>query len=97
MNEEANKTDKLSQNDLDRFAKLLDDRLVPINNKMATKDDLKKLEETMATKQHLDETVETIMEGINTVIEKLATKERVDKLEVWAHKVSEKVGVKLDI
>lgn len=91
-----NNQNALSQNDLDKIAGLMDDRF----GAMASKDDLKPLatkEDLKDLKNYINDGVETIMQGIDNIAEKLAEKERVDKLEKWAQEVGEKVGVKLKI
>ena len=104
MKTKQNKTDVLSDGDIEKIGNLLDNafdgRLKPINEKidgivevMATKDDLNNLETSL--KVYVYEGVETIMEGMDKLSEQLAEKERVDRLENWKKKIAEKVGVKL--
>lgn len=89
----GNKTDSLTSNVIDKIADLLDDRLIPISTKMATKEfvkeeisgvkgEMKNLETSL--KQYIDEGVETIMKGIDGITERLAEKEKVERLERWA-------------
>jgi len=98
MSATFSKIDSLSQNDIDKIAGLLDktftDRLAPL----ATKDDLKETEDRIKVelKDYIHEGVETVMEGIDNITEKLADKDRVDRLERWIEKIGEKVGIKSD-
>jgi len=95
MEKTTNKTDSLSDRDIDKIAGLLDktftDRLAPL----ATKVDLQQTEQKL--KDYIDEGIETVMEGIDNISKQLAEKERVDEIEKWAREVGEKVGVKLRI
>ncbi len=70
-----NKTQSLTNTDLDKIADLLDNRLAP----MATKDDLRESEGRIKSelKEYIHEGIETVMEGIERITEQLAEKERV--------------------
>ncbi len=94
-----NKTDSLTPNDLDKIAGLLDNRLAPLATKEFVKEEITASENRVKTelKSYIDEGVETIMEGIDNISKQLAEKERVDRLEKWAHEAGEKIGVKLEI
>lgn len=60
---------------------------------MATKQDLQELKAEL--KQYTHEGVETIMAELDRIEEKLAEKEEVGKLKIWAAKVGQKIGVAL--
>ncbi|MEK9180761.1 MAG: hypothetical protein AAB871_00830 [Patescibacteria group bacterium] len=75
-----NKTQSLTNTDLDKIADLLDNRLSPMATKedikeMATKGDLKEMETGL--KDYIHQGIETVMEGIERITEQLAEKERV--------------------
>lgn len=55
-----------------------------IQNRMTTKEELK---------QYTQEGIETIMAELEKIEDKLVEKEEIDKLKIWAAKVSQKVGV----
>ena len=76
------KMDSLTDNDIDKIANLLDNRLTPLATKDFVKDEPKKTEERMKTnlKDYIHQGVETIMEGIDNITKQLAEKEKVDKL-----------------
>lgn len=86
------KTLSLTEGDFGRIADLLhgtlDTRLAPLT----TKKDLENLKAEL--KQYNHEGVETIMAELDRIEEKLTEKEEVEKLKLWAAKVSEKIGVK---
>ena len=95
-----NKKISLSEGDLSRIADLLhgtlDTRFANVSTKkdlekLATKEDLQALK--IELKQYTHEGVETIMAELDRIEEKLAEKEEVEKLKIWATKVSQKVGV----
>ena len=102
-----NKTDSLSNNDLDKIANLLDSRLAPLHKRqddfatkldlMATKQDLK--QEIAASEQrmkaYIHEGIETVMDGMDKLSEDFVEKKRVDKIEGWTKQIARKVGVKL--
>lgn len=85
------KTSHLSDKDLDKIGDLLDSRLAPL----ASKQDLIKSEKRL--KEYIHEGVETIMDGMDTMTETFAEKEKVGKLEVGLKTVATKVGVKLNL
>lgn len=104
----TNKTDALSDGDIERIGNLLDNafdgRLRPIDKRLGV------IEATMVTKQDLKDEingvevrlksyihdgVETIMDGMDKLSEQLAEKERVDRLEQWTREIAKKVGVNL--
>lgn len=95
-----NKTNALSDGDIEKIGNLLDNafdnRLAPIDKKivdiqktMATKVDLKNEISASETrmKAYIHEGVETIMEGMDKLSEQLAEKQRVDRLESWMYPV----------
>jgi len=66
---------------------------------MATKQDLLASKEDLETlkidvKDYIHQGVETVMAGMDSLEEKLAEKDKVDKLSHWAIKVGHKVGIK---
>ena len=79
---------------LDKQAAVLASKedLKDLESRMATKDDLKDLEASL--NQRMDEGFEALMEGIGSAAEKLADKEKFEKLMEWAREVGEEVGVK---
>ena len=97
------KTDKLSDKDIDKIAELLDNRLIPLSNKMATQDGVEEAIQNSETriknelKGYIDEGVETIMGGVDNIAKQLTEKEKFDRLAKWAREVSKKVGVRIDI
>lgn len=97
------KTDSLTVNDIDKIADLLDNRLAPLATKelveekvekLATKEDLKQTEQRL--KDYMHEGVETVMDGIDNITERLAEKEKVERPERWARMAGEKIGIKLE-
>ncbi|OGE76045.1 MAG: hypothetical protein A3C85_01845 [Candidatus Doudnabacteria bacterium RIFCSPHIGHO2_02_FULL_48_21] len=98
----AGKIDKLSDNDIDKIANLLDDRLALLATKEFVREEIGGVRSEMKTlennlKTYIDEGIETVMEGIDNLSKQLAEKERVDKIAKWAKEVGEKVGVRIDI
>lgn len=96
------KTSHLSDKDLDKIGNLLDDRLAPLAAKqdlMVTKQDLQDEIKGVETrlKAYIHEGVETIMDGIDTMSDKFAEKEKVQKLETGLKTVAAKVGVKINL
>ena len=85
------KTDSLTNNDLDKIANLLDNRIAPL----ATKEFVR--EEIEGLRNYVHEGFETVMGGIEDLAEQMAEKEKVERLAKWAKEVGEKVGVKIDI
>lgn len=99
-----NKTETLSDRDLDRIGTLLDNafdnRLAPLATKkdlFSTKQEMKESMESFKTelKDYVQEGVETIMDGMDKLSEQLAEKQRVDRLEQWTKQIAQKVGIKL--
>jgi hypothetical protein len=81
-----NKTDALSNGDIERIGNMLDSSLAPFATKtdlLATKKELKEeisgLE--ISLKAFIHEGVETVMEGMDKLSEQLAEKEKVEKME----------------
>lgn len=106
MSATFNKTDSLSQNDIDKIAGLLDktftDRLAPLATKDFVKEEIAGVRADMGgmeqrLKGYIDEGIETVMEGIDNISKQLAEKEKVEKLAQWARVAGEKIGVKLEI
>ncbi len=98
-----NKTDALSNGDIERIGNLLDNRLAPLGKKqddmlevMATKDDLNNTVNAAKEelKEYIHEGIQSVMEGMDKLSEQLAEKEKVEKMESWIRKVEAKVGVK---
>lgn len=89
------KTDSLTQNDIDKIAGLLDKRISPLATKEHVDQAVTASEKRL--KEYIDEGIDTVMDGIDNVAGLLAEKERVDKIELWARAVGEKIGVKLKI
>lgn len=87
----------LTNSDLNKVAdvvsSLLDKGLAP----MATKKDLVETESRIKVelKEYMHEGVETIMAELDRVEDMLVEKQEMEKLKIWAAKVSEKVGIKL--
>lgn len=99
-----NKTDVLSNGDIEKIGSLLDNafdsRLSPLEKKvddmtqvMVTKDDLKNTK--LELKDYINEGVQSVMDGMDKLSEQLAEKQRVDRLELWTKQIAQKVGVKL--
>jgi hypothetical protein len=66
--------------------------------KLATKEDLRDLDKKVdSLEERMNEGFEAVMNGIDTVVEGLAEKERLEKLVLWAREVGEKVEVKVKI
>ena len=83
---------RLTEEDLEAFSNVMAGLLDKQAAVLASKQDLKKLENDL--KDYMHEGFEAVMEGIDAVAEKLAEKEKVERLVEWAIKVGEKVGVK---
>lgn len=81
------KTDSLTKGDLDKIADLLDKQFDTRLEPLATKEDLKDL------KDYMHEGFETVMVGMDNIVEQLAEKKQVEKLEDWAKVVGDKVGL----
>lgn len=101
MKQKVNKTDALTNSDLQKIADLLEKQITPLAtkrqvsdevSKLTSKEDLKNLEAGLKT--HINEGIDMVLKGIDNITEMLAEKERVDKLEKWVQKIGEKVGVK---
>lgn len=92
------KTDSLTDNDIDKIADLLDNRLAPLATKELVKDEISASESRIKKeiKGYIDEGIETVMEGIDNISKQLAEKEKVERLERWARLAGEKIGVKLE-
>lgn len=100
MTAKTNKTDVLSDNDLDKIANLLntafDERLEPL----ATKDSVAETVKNAVSasehrlKSYIDEGIETVMEGIDNLSKQLAEKEKLEQLEKDMVIVKEKLGIK---
>lgn len=95
-----NKTEVLTDGDIEKIGNLLDNRLAPLGKKqddmalvMATKEDLRNTEESL--KAYIHEGIESVMDGMDKLSEQLAEKERVDKLEKWTRQIAQKIGVNL--
>ncbi len=65
--------------------------LQDLESRMATKDDLGDLESRLNTR--MDEGFESVMDGIDSVADTLAEKERVENLEKWVYSAG-KNGIK---
>lgn len=89
-----NKTDALTNNDLEKIASLLNNAFDERLNPLATKAGLKEVETNL--KDYIHQGIDMVMKGIDNITEMLAEKERVDKLEKWVQKIGDKVGVKLE-
>lgn len=90
-----NKTPVLTNSDLDKIGNLLDNRLAPLATKEFVRDEIKNSEHRI--KGYIDEGIETVMEGVDSLSKQLAEKETVERLTKWAKLVGEKVGVRIDI
>lgn len=92
----------LTQEDLGNIADLMHDTLetsLATNlAPFATKKDLNESETRIKTelKEYMHGGVETIMDELNRIEDMLTEKEEVEKLKIWAVKVSEKVGIKFN-
>ena len=105
----SEKQDTLTGNDLDKIAGLLDNRLAPMATKefvenkiLGVKNEISSLrgelkDEISGLKAYVNEGFEAVMQGIESITEKLAEKEKVDHLIGWAKKASKKIGVSFDI
>lgn len=87
----------LTTKDLDAIGGLLDKQAAVLATKeelkeLASKDDLKNLGTDL--KQYINEGIETVTEGINSISEQLAEKEKLEKLVEWAREAGDKIGVK---
>lgn len=93
MDNIKNKTDSLSDNDIERIANLLDNRLAPFATKVDLKVEIAASEQRM--KAYIHEGIETVMDGIDSISQTFVEKQRVDKIEGWTKQLARKVGVKL--
>lgn len=91
------KQGSLTHGDLDKIADvvsgLLDKGLAFGLAPVATKKDLQELKIELKTYAH--EGVETIMAELDRIEDMLTEKEEVEKLKIWAAKVSAKIGIKV--
>jgi hypothetical protein len=46
---------------------------------------------------YMQEGFETTMKGLDKLSEQMAEKEKLEKLRIWAGKVAEKIGVRLEV
>ena len=96
MRKIAKQLGNLTDSDLNKVADvvsgLLDKGLAPVATKKDLRDEITGVEARL--KMYVHEGVETIMEELDRVEEMLVEKEEVEKLKIWAAKVSEKVGIK---
>lgn len=100
MNTAINKTNALSDGDIERIGNLLDSRIAPLSKKqddialvVATKADL--IDAKNELKEYVHEGIQAVMDGMDKLSEQLAEKERVDRLENWTRQIAEKVGLRL--
>ena len=94
----------LTTNDLQALGDLMGGLLDKQAAILATKVDLARVEarlDDMATKQdladlkdHILEGFEAVMDGVDNLTEKLADKERLERIVEWAIIAGEKIGVK---
>ena len=96
------KMDSLTDNDIDKIANLLDNRLAPLATKDFVKEEISGVRSEMRgleknLKSYIDEGIETVMEGIDNLSKQLTEKEKFERLAKWAKEVGEKVGVRIDI
>ena len=91
----------LAQDDLQAISDVMGGLLDKQAAVLASKSDLEEVKAEMATKNdiadlkvYMHEGFEAVMEGIDSVAEKLAEKEKVERLVEWAISVGEKVGIK---
>lgn len=94
----TNKTDSLSDGDIEKIGNLLDNSLAPFARKkdlanLVTKDDLNEVK--IELKDYIHQGVDTVMNGMDKLSEQLAEKERVDRIESWTKQIAERVGVVL--
>jgi hypothetical protein len=97
MKKSAKQLGNLTNHDLDKVADvisgLLDKGLAPMSTKKDLRDEISGVETRL--KKYIHEGVETIMVELDRVEDMLVEKQEVEKLKIWAVKVSEKVGIKL--
>lgn len=88
----AKKTDSLTTGDLDKIANLLnkqfDQRLAPL----ATKEGLKEVEYNL--KAYMHEGFTAVMDGMDKLAERMAEKEKLERIMEWAREAGEKIGIK---
>lgn len=82
----------LTNQDLQALGDLMGGLLDKQNAVLASKEDLKDLK--VELKDYIHEGIETVMEGIDGLAEKLAEKEKVERLIEWAREAGDKIGVK---
>lgn len=92
----------LNDADLQKLANLIHDTFETQTAHLATKTDLTNLatkqdlhDLKIELKQYTHEGIETIMAELDRIENELIQKEEMQKLKIWAAKVSEKVGIKL--
>ncbi len=81
----------LTIGDLDKIANVLDNKM----GNLASKQDLKNLKKGLV--DYMQEGFEATMEGMDKLLEQMAEKEKLEKLRIWAGKVADKIGVRLEV
>jgi hypothetical protein len=89
----------LTPGDLDAIGNLMGGLLDKQASVLASKKDLQevKLElknDMVDLQARMNEGFEAVIDGMDAIVEKLADKEKFDRLVVWAREVGEKVGVR---
>jgi hypothetical protein len=85
------KANKLTTGDLQAISDLLDKQTAVLATKEELKDSL--AAQTIELKAYMDEGIDTVMNGIDNIAKGLAEKERVEKIEHWARKAGNKIGI----
>lgn len=89
------KLKNLAEEDLQAISNVMDGLLDKQAATLASKDDLKNLETRLNTR--MDEGFESVLAGVDAVADKLAEKDKFEKLVHWAKQVSPKVGIRLKL
>lgn len=90
--QQPNLKKSLTQADLQAVGDLMGGLIDKQSAVLASKKDLKELEVRINTR--MDEGFESVIEGMDSLAEKLADKEKLERIVEWAITVGEKVGVR---
>ena len=96
MKKRLDKTNSLTNDDLDKIANLLDaqfdKRLAPLVTMEFVEGKINGLETSL--KAYMHEGFEAVTDGVDSLTEKLADKDRLERVVEWAIQAGDKIGVK---